>query len=167
MKFLFDTKPESLLEARAKFEMAIKEDGMACPCCDRWGKVYGYRVNSTMVRALFWLFIAGKSDWINIQDKAPRFILRSKSLSTMKYWNLVERKPKEISDGKRFSGIWRITNDGIAFINRNLYINKKVFVFDDRVVGRSDEMVGVDDCLGNKFSYEELQVTRMIDERTY
>ena len=167
MIFPFGTKNQSLLEAKAEFDMAIKGDGMTCPCCNRWGKVYGYRVNSTMVRGLFWLFIAGKGDWINIQEKAPRFILRSKSLSTMKYWGLVERKPKGLSDGKRSSGIWKITNDGISFIHRNLYINKKVFVFDDKVVARSDELVGVDDCIRNKFLYDELLVTRMTDERTY
>lgn len=152
----------SLDDAQEQFNDAIHGDGMRCPCCQRWGKVYGYGVNATMARALIWLYFkAGNGDWVNIQTESPSWILRTKSLSTLKHWGLIERKPKDDDADVKHSGIWRITTSGVLFVENKLSIHKKVFIFDDTIQGYSKDFVTIMDCLGENFSYSELMNTRM------
>jgi len=78
----------------------------------------------------------------------------------LKHWGLVEKRkdaPAELRERDvKDSGYWRITRPGINFLFGNSTVKKYLYIFDDRVVGYSDEYVGVSDCLGVKFSYSEL-----------
>jgi len=152
----------SLNDAKKQFNDAIHGDGMRCPCCQRWGKVYGYKVSANMSRALIWLYgKAGDGSWVNIQTESPAWVLRTKTLSTLKHWGLIERKPKEEDVDVKHSGIWRITTSGVLFVNNNLSMPKKVFIFDDTIQGYSKDYVTIVDCLGSDFSYSEIMNTSM------
>jgi hypothetical protein len=125
--------------------------------------VYGYRINATMARALIWLYqTAPDGEWVNIQTQSPAWILRTKSMSTLKYWGLIEPKGKDDTSDTRCSGVWRITSTGVKFALNKITINKKAFVFDDKVQGFSDDYADIMSCLGTKFSYKELMNTRAI-----
>ena len=153
-----------LSEAKKAFRKAIGGDGMHCPCCGKWGKVYGYKINATIARGLIWMHHnEDESGWVNIQE-GPRWLLRSKSLSTAKHWGLIERKAKDPAMDLHFSGIWRLTTKGIAFIKGRITVEEKAFVFDDEVVMFSKAHTNIKDALGKKFSYEELMNTRMSDD---
>jgi hypothetical protein len=155
-------KMTTLQEAQEQFNDAIHSTGMRCPCCQRWGKVYGYGVSASMSRALIWLYgKAGDGSWVNIQTESPAWVLRTKTLSTLKHWGLIERKVKDDDADVKHSGIWRITTSGVLFVRKRLTVPKKVYVFDDMVQGYSKEHVDIVDCLGKKFSYSELMKSRM------
>lgn len=150
-----------LSEAKKAFRRALSEDGMKCPCCDRWGKIYGYRMNSTIARGLIWMHHhEDEFGWVNIQE-GPRWLLRSKSLSTAKHWGLIERRPKDPTEDLRSSGVWRLTPKGIAFIKKRISVERTVFVFDDSVWKFSKDFMDVEAALGKNFSYYELMNLRM------
>jgi hypothetical protein len=126
-----------------------------CPCCERPAKIYKRPLNSGMARALIWLLLEWREhmDWINIQE-GPAWLLRSKQLPTLRYWGLVEPMPRE--PFKNSKGMWRPTLDGIAFAQNESCISKYVYVLFDQPVDFSDELVGIQDALGETFDYEEL-----------
>jgi hypothetical protein len=153
-----------LSEAKKLFKKEIANDGIECPCCGRWGKVYGYKLNATIARGLIWMHHnEDEFGWVNIQE-GPRWLLRSKSLSTAKHWGLVERRTKDSDEDLRSSGVWRLTKKGVAFVKNRITIEDKVFVFDDAVLKVSKSYTTIDKCLGKKFSYDELMNVRMSDD---
>jgi hypothetical protein len=150
----------TLAEARLDFQKVIRGDGGKCPCCRRWGKINGYQINSTQTRGMIWMLKNfRKNEWIDL-GKAPKWILRSKSMATLHHWGLLEAKPKKDDEDKRASGLWRLTPRGHDFIRRRTTMPKYAFVFDNRLIKVSKEQVDVVQALGKKFSYEELMSTR-------
>ena len=151
---------KTLAEARLEFKTAIQGDGGKCPCCRRWGKINGYQINSTQVRGMIWMLKNfRKSEWVDL-GKAPKWVLRSKSMATLHHWGLLEAKPKADDEDKRASGLWRLTPRGHDFIRRRTTMPKYAFVFDNRLIKVSKEQVDVVQTLGKKFSYEESMSTR-------
>lgn len=151
---------KTLVEARQQFNSAIKDKGANCPCCKRWGKINGYQITSTQTRGMIWMLKNfRKNEWIDL-GKAPKWILRSKSMATLHHWGLLEAKPKKDDEDKRASGLWRLTPRGHDFIRRRTTMPKYAFVFDNRLIKVSKEQVDVVQTLGKKFSYEELMSTR-------
>lgn len=156
-----------LSEAKKRFKKMIAEDGGDCPCCGRWGKIYKYKVNATMARGLMWMYsVSPLGEWVNIQERGPKWLLRSKSLSTAKHWGLIERLELDDEENKdtRHSGVWRLTLRGREFVKNKTLIEEHVFIFDDRIVKFSKSMASIVDCLGKKFSYTELMNSRMSDD---
>ena len=151
---------KTLAEARSDFQTVIRGDGGKCPCCRRWGKINGYQINSTQTRGMIWMLKNfRKNAWVDLA-KAPKWILRSKSMATLHHWGLLEAKPKKDDEDKRASGLWRLTPRGHDFIRRRTTMPKYAFVFDNRLIKVSKEQVDVVQALGKKFSYEELMSTR-------
>jgi hypothetical protein len=151
---------KTLVEARHQFKSAIKDKGANCPCCGRWGKINGYQITSTQVRGMIWMLKNfRKNEWIDL-GKAPKWVLRSKSMATLHHWGLLESKPKNKDEDKRSSGLWRLTQQGRDFVYRRITMPKYAFVFDNKLIKVSKEQVDAVQALGKKFSYEELMSTR-------
>ena len=150
---------KTLAEARQDFQKAIKAEGGKCPCCRRWGKINGYQITSTQVRGMIWMLKNfRKNAWVDL-GKAPKWILRSKSMATLHHWGLLETKPKNVDEDKRGSGLWRLTPVGRDFIYRRILMPKYAFVFDNKLIKHSSEHIDAVQALGKKFSYEELMNT--------
>lgn len=151
----------TLEQAKRDYQKVLKGDGGRCPCCKRWGKINGYQVTSTQVKGMIWMYKNfRKNEWIEL-GKAPKYILRSKALATLRHWDLVEKKPKEEKEDKRGSGFWRLTQKGRDFIRKKIVLPKYAFVFDSRLISYSTERVDVIQSLNKKFSYEELMKTTL------
>ena len=151
---------KTLVEARQQFNNAIKDKGVNCPCCGRWGKINGYQITSTQVMGMLWMLNNfRKSEWIDI-GKAHKMILRSKPLATLRHWELVEKKPKDLKEDKRASGLWRLTPKGRDFLRKKIALPKYAFVFNSRLVKYSKQEIDVVQALGKKFSYEEVMKTK-------
>jgi hypothetical protein len=146
----------SLQQARNDWRETIHGSGGKCPCCNRWGKTYYRNINNTMAKALSWLgsadCISFDSDWVDVPNTAPSWVLRSNQLSTLRWWGLVTRATRE--DFKtNWSGLWRITDYGAEFLQGNKAVPKSVFTYNGDVVGTSTEEVYIKDCLKEKFDY--------------
>jgi len=147
----------TLFEAKEAFGHAIRDAGMDCPCCGRWGKINPYQITSTQAKGLIWMYTNFPRDcWIDLGD-APGWLLRAKTMTTAKWWGLIEPAAKDENDaGKKASGKWRLTDKGRAFVIGRTLIPKYTFIFGNGCFGYSETMVDIRDALKNKFSYEEL-----------
>jgi len=147
----------TLFEAKEAFGHAIRDAGMDCPCCGRWGKINPYQITSTQAKGLIWMYTNFPRDcWIDLGD-APGWLLRAKTMTTVKWWGLIEPAAKDENDaGKKASGKWRLTDKGRAFVIGRTLIPKYTFIFGNGCFGYSETMVDIRDALKNKFSYEEL-----------
>ena len=152
-------KAKTLAEARKEYRQTIKDKGGRCPCCRRWGKIHAYQVTSTHVRGMIWMLKRfRRNEWIEL-SKAPKWMLRAKTMSILQHWNLLERAIKQKDDDRRGSGFWRLTQTGRNFLRRHITIPKYAFIFDNTVLKFSKEHVDAVQSLGKKFSYEELMHT--------
>jgi hypothetical protein len=93
--------------------------------------------------------------WIHTAKLAPRWMMQSKSFSTMRHWGLVEAAPND-DENKKGAGVWRLTPKAYTFLQGKLRIPKKAFVYNRTLVGYGDQLIYFNECFGKYFSYEEI-----------
>ena len=152
---LFGQERELLQEMRVQWRETIDHQGGHCPVCDRWGKVYARAINKTMARSLIWLCNANpvELDWVDVPSQAPRWLVRSNQLPTLRWWGMVERRSND-DEHKKFSGMWRPTWFGIQFALGKAEAPKKVFTYAGEVEGISAETTTIHGCFKDYFDYE-------------
>ena len=158
MKQLFIEDSTMIEQLRDKWKHTIDHDGGKCPICDRWGKVYKRNINSTMAKSLIWLCGASNGDWVDVPKVAPRWLVSSNQLPTLKWWGLIDRK-EQLDDTKKFSGFWKPTALGIDFVYNAKEIPKSVFTYNNNVEGFSSELVNIRDCFDEHFNYSDVLST--------
>ncbi len=129
-------------------------DGEKCPCCGQLAKIYRRRVHHTIARALIDLHFLGKEEedyWVHVPSK----ISPACEVGKARYWELVEEQRVARPDGGR-AGWWRLTDQGEMFVRGLLLIPVHVLIYDGRALGFEGEMVSIVDCLGSRFSYNQL-----------
>jgi len=164
----FGEERDFLAELRRNWTKTIEGDGGHCPCCDKWGKINNYNLNETMAATLKWMTVASTdhAGYIDMGGKAPRWSVRAKNFTTMKFWGFVEPAPKARPKDKKVaglvtktSGLWRVTERGRAFVYGGLTVPIRAFVYDDRFFGWGDKMTTFKQCFGRKFNYEDVMAT--------
>jgi hypothetical protein len=150
---------------RDSWRIAIENDGSHCPVCDRWGKIYGRSINETMAKSLVWLCQAQANNlgWVDVPSTAPRWLVRSNQLPTLKWWNLVERENRSEDSNTKYSGMWRPTNLGQDFVYNGIRVPKKVFTYNNVVEGHSSDTVLLSECFKDYFNYTEVMNSRFLE----
>ena len=144
-----------LNKLRSDWRKTIEGDGGTCPCCDRWGRVYGRGINKTMARSLIWLAHHSQGEkWVDVPLLAPRWLVRSNQLPTLRWWGLVQRLDTDDPQQKH-SGFWRATTLGLQFAANEVQVPKKAFTYNAAVEYFGEEMVRISDCV-ERFSYEDV-----------
>lgn len=124
------TKPiqhaPTLIDAKLEFGKGL-HTGTDCPVCGRFAKIRKRNINKTMCKSLIWLVAEYQATQlpVHIQSTAPRTIVSTNQLSTLKYWGLV------ISPEY---GMWQPTQLGIDFVAGVAKVPPYVFVFADELV---------------------------------
>lgn len=145
----------TLSEARRIWEVMTADKGGYCPCCDRFGKVYTVPISAMMAKSLLWMASNFGEEWVDMPDKAPRWITRSNSFNKLKNWGLVTQMPTEPSDKKKSSGFWKVTPNGMRFAKGEIQMPKHAFTYNDSVLKLSDKTTYIQDCFDKKFNYAE------------
>lgn len=141
---------------RGQWRTTAENGGGRCPCCDRWGRVYKRNINETMARSLIWLCGApAENGWVNVPAHAPRWLIRTNQLPTLRYWDLVQRASAMGSD-KKHPGLWRPTQLGRVFARDEVSMPKTVYTYNDQREKYGDEVIRISECFGSHFSYKEL-----------
>ena len=144
------TPEQYLRKLKDEWEEAISGDGGCCPVCGKFGKVYKYKLSQALALALKWIADHGDQDgWADVQTKGPRWMLRSKTYALLAHWNFIESKNAR-------SGIWRVTNEGRAFLHGEDVAPKAVYIYDNHVMALDAETTSFRGCFGVKFDFEEL-----------
>lgn len=148
----------TLDEAQDDWVETIRGNGGACPCCNRFGKIYGRKLNNTMLRSFLWLADYRAGGWVDVPKTAPKYVLRTNQLSTLRWWGLIERREND-DPKQKHSGMWRCTELGFRFANNKASIPDEVFTYDGGVVRKSDRMVYISTIETRNFDYSDVMRT--------
>jgi hypothetical protein len=162
----------TMVEGRAAFEAGVWNDGIVCPCCDRWGKGYKRKLNAGMARALIVFYritvqLTPEDGWINVTvhdlpglprlSDALRLNLQHWEYTKLSFWGLIEARPNQDPNRDRDgSGIWRLTSLGVDFVRSRVSVPRHVFVLDNTARGFSDERIEIGAAWGDGFNFDEL-----------
>lgn len=144
---------------RAAFRAANQKNGSACPCCDQHVQVYRRNIYQRMGKVLLWLVdeFERTGEWVKLKD-GPLF--RGGDNAKLAYWGLVQtRARRETEHNKRSSGEWMPTGLGLSFAKQRVRIPKYAYIYNGKVVGYSEEMASISECLDGDFNYEDLDAT--------
>ena len=160
---------QSIQDAKEVWRKTIHGDGGVCPCCERWGKVYTRTINKTMAASLQWLYdetlksVGQIGNWVDVPNTAPKSVLRSNQLPSLRWWGLVERQLPDPQDkAKKHSGMWRITLRGIDFVEGKHLVPKKILTYNTEAVGFGDELVNFKTASGIKFDMEAVMTSTAV-----
>ena len=138
------------------------DEGLECPCCRQFVKIYQRKLYSSIAYALICLYKNHPhSEYIHLNDLTLKDPIMAGSggrgdFAKLAHWNLIEEKTKSENDDKRNSGYWKITENGILFVERKIRVPSHVKIYNGKMIGHSGACIGIDECLGNRFSYYNL-----------
>ncbi len=148
----------SLNEARIFVEQGKRtNDGVICPCCDRFAKLYDRYATAAMTYALILIYKKNKTNWLHVTKFLTKEgISAGRDVVTFCHWHLMEKKEGGKKDGNPSRGVFRITENGVLFIYDKITIPKYCFLYNDKVDHFSAEQITIQEALTEKFSYSDL-----------
>lgn len=129
-----------------------------CPHCGRYAQVYKRHINATIAKQLIMLMKLGGhgANYVHASNLIPDGQTGQGDLTKAKYFGLIKAMP-ENSDAKKSSGYWSLTEDGVLFVKGKKDIPEHLFVFDDKVIGKSEEKIFIGDALASGgFNYRDV-----------
>jgi hypothetical protein len=146
-----------LQDAKNLWEAKINSEGGRCPCCNRFGKKYKRGINGTMARSLVWLshHSEGHDNWVDVPRSAPRWLVQSNQLASVRWWGLATRSPSDDPD-KKHSGLWRATPSGTEWAHGRIRLSQFVWTYDGEPIRFEGPLVTIFDVLGTPFSYDDI-----------
>ena len=149
------------IEQAKQFLRANYKNGVNCPCCGLFVKRYKRKINSSMAYGCILLTRHLKvGDVFHIGEFFKPFLDVSAHLcgdiAKLRYWNLIEKIEGERSDGSSRIGYYKITKELFLFVNGDRKVASHVYLFDNKILGYSDDYCNIKQALGAKFNYDEL-----------
>jgi hypothetical protein len=133
-----------------------RDEGVHCPGCNQYAKVYRRSVTVGIARVLIAMYRDGGDDagWVYIPSL--RGIEKGGDTAKARYWGLIEELPERREDGGRV-GWWRLTDQGKAFVRGEVAVPYRARVYDGHLLELVDDrMVTIRDALGTAFNYDNL-----------
>lgn len=141
-------------EARAELAACITAGRTTrCPVCDRRASRYRRRIHGEMGRFLCLLvrsFLEGEA-WTHVEKIQPK----NGNYAMLRLWDLAVPSSKRTA-GSNAHGLWQPTTKGVLFAQGHTYVEKYLFLWNGKIVGRSEDVVTIREVLGTKFNYREL-----------
>jgi len=122
-----------------------------CPCCDQLVKLYMRKISAGMAQDLVKLY-SHADKYVHITSFSE---VHGGDFAKLAYWDLVATYKSDNPNSKS-SGMWRVTDKGILFLERKISIPKHVYLYNQKVQGFSDDLIGIDATFKESFSYAEL-----------
>lgn len=129
------------------------DEGVHCPACDQFAKVYRRKINAGMAHALIEMYRHAKTDWFYLPPITRRW--QGRDEAGLRYWGLIEEATEPREDGGR-KGWWRVTSDGEQFVRGTTTQPMYALVYDGKVLGFDGNRAGIRTALGQKFNYNQL-----------
>lgn len=136
--------------------MKHRLDGVRCPCCDQYAKVYKRMIGDAMARGIMAMYREHGTEFGYLPDVRRKYGLQNKAESLLRYWGLIEERPARRTDGGH-TGWWRVTEFGERFVLGKVRVSKYVFIYNGECIGKDKSVrVSIQEALGKKFNYNEL-----------
>jgi len=133
------------------------EQGLDCPCCGRYVKLYKRKLHSEMATFLMQL--------VRQYNNVPRWystrelIISARKASTdgsyLVHWGLIERKQSTNSSGDS-CGMYKPTKLGIRFAQNQVSVPSHLHMVCGEVAGFSENHIYIEDCLETPFEFAQL-----------
>jgi len=135
------------------------DKGTYCLVCGQhaqryWRTICGYQ--AYLLIRLYKLTCQKRKIWFHITDIYETKGGSYGSFSKLKYWKLIEERPKHPKKDTRTSGYWKITDRGIRYVLGKIRLKKYTVTYNEKCERYDGEFVGIKESLGKKFSYAEL-----------
>jgi TusA-related sulfurtransferase len=128
--------------------------GTNCPLCLQRVRLSHRKLNRGHV--LFMLDLARLSTtedpWVHRKQCTST---KNRDYNVVKDWGLIRMKPNDTDPTKKESGYWRLTDKGERFLRGKVRVPKYVYIYNNTVLGESDETVAVGDAWGEAFDFED------------
>ncbi len=145
----------NLEDARA-YVVKRRPDGIVCPCCDQYAKNYVRKLNSAMAHGLILLYRYFREPtaekFIHVERYLAKYT-RATDVYKLRFWELIE------SNGS--VGMWRITEKGKKFVLGQIKVTKKIELYNDQLIGTSDELISFVEALGEHFNFYKLMADKL------
>ena len=128
--------------------------GIDCPCCGQFARVYWRRLNASMARFVVLLYRAGRAGtpWVDIRT----IDVRGGDYAKAELWKLCESQPNT-NPAKRTSGMWRLTPLGVHFAEGKTRVPTHTAVYNGKPCGTRGDLVNIHETLDRGgFNYREL-----------
>jgi hypothetical protein len=148
----------SLAEAR-DYVLAQRENGVECPCCGRYVRVYQRKLNSGMALAFSKLCrIHLRDDKRAVHAREVCEPTKNRDFSQLRFWDLMEELPKSEDQHGRTSGYWLPTAKGLAFYYGSIRVPRfRIHVSgEDETTAWSSELISLREALPDNFDYDGL-----------
>lgn len=129
------------------------EEGDICPCCKQRVQIYKRKLNKTMVRTLALLAVKqnkqalvhhNRTGFIHAPTVLKEHAGYAREVGKLAYWGFVEEGTSQTGDG-RHAGLWRVTEEGYAFLRGQLEVSRYVKVYNGRKLGEQGTKVNIRD----------------------
>lgn len=149
---------ENALSASKRETMAkAREKGTSCPCCGQFVKVYRRTINSTMARQLIKAYQKHGDQWFHTRDVVLEKSAGAGDFSKLECWGLIYRQPHvQGLEGKRTSGMWKITALGKDFIEGSAVVKQYAYIFNGKLLELDGVDIHIEHALGKQFDYREI-----------
>jgi len=146
----------TLREAREWLYEAVEApQGAICPCCDRPDNIYKRNVSKQMVTELWSLYKVTECHGRDYYHNSTFCHLGSMEYGKLKHIGLLGPKPSEQGVDQKSSGMWAITDKGIAFCQARLPVPRYFNLYHDELIYVSDELRMIYD-IWPEFSYNAI-----------
>jgi hypothetical protein len=134
-----------------------KRKGYTCDCCGQFVKIYSRSFNSNMALALLMLYKNRHKGFLHLEDlmKSEGY-KRCGDASYLQHYYLIEPLKEKREDGSKRNGCYRITGRGILFCEKNLLVQERFLIFNNKIQGFEGSEIDIEKALGTKFSYDKL-----------
>lgn len=142
----------TLEDAREFLQESIFENLTICPCCERPDKVYSRLLTKSSMQDIANLyretFLRGHEPvFIHYHDFAIRV---QSEYPKLRHIGLIEQGEQ---------GYWRITPNGVAFVEGTIRIQERIVTYHNRYVGSDGPFKYIHE-IWNRFNFDELMSVR-------
>lgn len=151
---------ETIAEAKKHLRYNFQE-GTDCPCCGQFVKSYRRSISGAMAYGLLLVYKEQRESdsWVDTTELFQQRMFAD--FAKLRFWNLIEKLEGKREDGSKRIGIWRLTNEGKAFVTEYIEVPKYALVYNNTKIGQDGEYVSIKDCLGKKFDYAEIMQPKL------
>jgi hypothetical protein len=154
------TGRETVPISRARKHLAAglePKGGTTCPVCGQHAELYRRRIHPTMARQLITAYRAAGTEPFH----APTVLgdTAGGDFAKLALWGLIAERDGRRRDGGHH-GRWRITKDGVAFLEGRARVPQWALVYDGVKVGHDGDLVGLATILaegGEPFDLAEIR----------
>lgn len=163
------TKDNTIAQGKEYLKSVWEDKGAKCPCCNQFVKLYKRKLTSSMAYALALINKYHKQSHYGEFFHVENYLKSLPNIASsirgdfpkLRYWNLIEQKT-EIAfyrgrqEIKPVPGYYRITPQGIQFINGMAKVQRIAKLYNNDFYGFAGPEITIQDAIKDKFDYKEL-----------